>query len=156
MSVYLPQAAAGPAGPAEPAAIPPAPVTDGRPRNATILLVEDEAPVRKVTTDILDRAGFRVLPAASPGEAVALFEEHVDGIDLLLTDIVMPQMHGPTLAGRLVARRPGLPVLFVSGYSDVMPAQPAGMRSVTFLAKPFTPADLVAAVDQLLLEARSA
>ena len=70
---------------------------------------------------MLERAGYTVLAASTPSEACAIFEAEQARISLLLTDIVMPEMHGPVLAERLVAQRPDLRVLFVSGYSDAMP-----------------------------------
>ena len=106
---------------------PPAPVPSAAP--ATILLVEDEAAVRAMTVRMLARAGFTVLAASTPSEACAIFEAEQARISLLLTDIVMPEMHGPVLAERLVAQRPDLRVVFVSGYSDTMPGPgPGGGR----------------------------
>lgn len=122
---------------------------DGR-RGATVLIVEDEDAVRAVTALTLTQAGYRVLEAGSPSEAGVLFDRHVNDIDLLVSDVVMPEMHGPVLASRLVERRPDLPVLFMSGYSDAMPdLQGAGGR-VAFLGKPFAPSLLVSTVGELL------
>ena len=148
VAVYLPQA--------PPAALPssaesPAEDARDRPIAATILFVEDEPAVRSMTAHMLTRAGYRVLAAATPTEAVALFEDHADEVDLLLTDVVMPEMHGPALAERLVARRPDLRVLFVSGYSDAMPATATPTDRITFLPKPFPPSRLVTAIAELLL-----
>lgn len=126
------------------------PSTDHGPQGATILLVEDEAAVRNTTAQMLSRAGYHVLAAAAPGEACALLEQHAPDIDLLLTDIVMPEMRGPALAERLVAQRPDLPVLFVSGYSDAMPASATPTSNVAFLAKPFPSSRPAAAVARLL------
>jgi CheY-like chemotaxis protein len=146
VSVYLPPSAETPTRAAvDPPVSIPAPLT-----SATILLVEDEDAVRSMSAQMLTRAGYRVLSAATPGEARALFEQHGDAIDLLLTDVVMPEMHGPALAEQLVSRRPDLPVLFVSGYSDTMPASAGAKGRVTFLAKPFASSRLVAAVADLL------
>ena len=117
---------------------------------ATILLVEDEAAVRSMTARMLARAGYTVLAASTPSEACAIFETEAARISLLLTDIVMPEMHGPVLAERLVTRRPDLPVVFVSGYSDVMPGTPGGGPPAAFLPKPFTAAALIAAVEKAL------
>jgi CheY-like chemotaxis protein len=94
-----------------------------------------------------------VLSAAAPTEAIGLFEEHGPNVSLLLTDVVMPEMHGPALARRLGAERPDLPVLFMSGYSDSIPADAAGTERAGFLAKPFAPADLLSAVSGLLASA---
>jgi two-component system cell cycle sensor histidine kinase/response regulator CckA len=103
-----------------------------------------------MTAGMLSRAGYRVLSAATPGQACELFEQHAADIDLLLTDVVMPEMQGPALAQRFVAQRPDLPVLFVSGYSDAMPASATAIGRVAFLAKPFPSSRLVTAVARLL------
>jgi two-component system cell cycle sensor histidine kinase/response regulator CckA len=147
VSVYLPPAAG-----VETQAAPELPTvsTRDRPPAATILLVEDDRAVRNMTAQMLSRAGYRVLSAATPGQACALFEQHAVEIDLLLTDVVMPEMHGPVLAERLLARRPDLRVLFVSGYSDAMPASATATGRGTFLAKPFAASRLVATVAELL------
>lgn len=117
---------------------------------ATILLVEDESGVREMAGRLLERAGYTVLAAASPSQASAIFEAEQSRISLLLTDIVMPEMHGPELADRLTAQRPDLPVVFVSGYSDAMPGTDARKGRVAFLAKPFSAADMIATVEAVL------
>ncbi|MBI1945256.1 MAG: PAS domain S-box protein [Deltaproteobacteria bacterium] len=105
----------------------------------TVLLVEDEEAVRRLTTRLLLRAGFNVLTAQHGGEALLLCERHVGDIHLVLTDVVMPQMSGPELAARLHALRPGLKVLYMSGYTDQEVGRhgllEAGSR---LIAKPFT------------------
>ena len=117
---------------------------------ATILLVEDEDAVRAMAARMLERAGYTVLAAATPSEACAIFERERTRITLLLTDIVMPEMHGPVLAAQLVALQPDLRVVFVSGYTDAMPgAEGAGARTL-FVPKPFSAAALIAAVEQAL------
>ena len=115
---------------------------------ATILLVEDEEPVRAVAAHVLSQAGYRVMEAATPAQACEIFDRHANDIALLLTDVVMPEMSGHTLADRLVARQPSLRVLFMSGYSDEMPSIRAGQAR--FLGKPFSPSSLVATVADLL------
>jgi CheY-like chemotaxis protein len=145
--VYFPVAEAGAA---DAAADAPAPEAARAWSGATILLVEDERAVRDMTTLVLGRAGYRVLAAATPSEASTLFDEHGASIDLLLTDIVMPEMHGPVLAQRLIARRPGLRVLFVSGHSDAMPTGTTATGKTAFLGKPFAPANLLATVTEVL------
>ncbi len=105
----------------------------------TILLVEDEPQVRKVAAVILRQAGFTVLEAGSGADALALAAKHGHGIDLLLTDMVMPGMNGRQLAEALRALRPGLRVLFMSGYSE----QDLGPDA---LHKPFAPETLLAKV----------
>ena len=101
-----------------------------------------------MTGQLLARAGYEVLAAAGPSEALAMFGEHQGDIGLLLTDVVMPEMHGPALAERLTAQRPDLRVLFVSGYSEGMPDSASGR--VAFLPKPFTADALIAAVQNAL------
>ena len=103
------------------------------PSGATILLVEDEEGVRKLTARMLTQAGYRVVQAGSAAEARTLFARHERGIDLLLTDVVMPETHGTVLAEELTAKRSGLPVLFVSGYSATMPESAAVSGRVAFL-----------------------
>jgi signal transduction histidine kinase/ActR/RegA family two-component response regulator len=146
VSVYFQPASGAPSEAAPPAA----PLAPEPSRGTTILLVEDEAIVRNLAARALTRAGYSVLSTAAPGEAIALFEEHARDIALLLTDVVMPEMHGPALARRLNATRPDLPVLFMSGYSDSIPAEAAGTKNAAFLAKPFAPADMVSAVAERL------
>ena len=88
-------------------------------RAETILLVEDEDSVRVIIGAVLRRNGYTVLEAGHPHRAVEIFQEHIDAIDLLLTDVVMPEMNGPALAQRLAPQEPDLRVLFISGYADV-------------------------------------
>ena len=147
VSVYFPLA---PGGPVEVAAEPPRLLTHPSSPGGTILVVEDEAPVSLMIGEMLKRVGYSVLSAATPSEACALFDQHGQEIDLLLTDVVMPEMNGPVLAQRLVAQRPDLCVLFVSGYSDEMPAGATAIERVAYLAKPFSSHSLVTAVADLL------
>jgi signal transduction histidine kinase len=149
VSLYLPPDD-GPAA-APDIAPPPEPKPSAAP--ATILLVEDETAVRTMAAKMLERAGYTVLAASTPSEACAIFEAEPARISLLLTDIVMPEMHGPVLAERLVAQRPDLPVVFVSGYSDSMPGAGSGGGRMAFLPKPFTASALIAAVQGSLLPA---
>ena len=133
----------------------PAPVvvTRAAARTATILLVEDEEGVRNTTAQALSRAGYHVLATATPTEALDIFAKHPAGIDLLLTDVVMPEMHGPELAERLLAVRPELPVVFMSGYSDDMPTTATSTAQMAFVPKPFASASLVSTVERLLVTA---
>jgi two-component system cell cycle sensor histidine kinase/response regulator CckA len=103
-----------------------------------------------MTTRMLARAGYRVLSAGTPGEAIALFEQYRNQVDLLLTDIVMPEMHGPALAQRLIAQRPDLRVLFVSGHSESLPAGATAPGRMAFLGKPFASGHLLEAVSSIL------
>jgi two-component system cell cycle sensor histidine kinase/response regulator CckA len=117
----------------------------------TILLVEDEEQVRVVAVQALRRQGYRVLPAQHAGEALLLCERFPEKIDLLVTDVVMPQMSGPELARRLDTVRPDLKVLFMSGYTDDSIIR-HGVVEVEFayLQKPITPATLTKKVREVL------
>jgi CheY-like chemotaxis protein len=149
-SIYLPAVAADLLVPAREAPR----TTDAAPgEGATILLVEDEDPLRAVVARMLGQAGYRVLDARNAKEARQLFEQYKDDVALLVTDVIMPEMNGPALAQRLVAERPELRVLFVSGYTEELPVLNAPGGKSQFLAKPFSSATLVSAVAELL-EAR--
>lgn len=115
-----------------------------------VLVVEDEAAVRRVMSRILTGAGYVVLEAGSAAEAVALMEEHPD-IDLLLTDVIMPQIDGKELADRLRAERPDLKVLFVSGYPQDEVSEEGRLASgLAFMSKPFTASALTTKVRAVL------
>ncbi|HEV8551438.1 MAG TPA: PAS domain-containing protein, partial [Polyangiaceae bacterium] len=86
-------------------------------RGETVLVAEDDDQVRAVVRRVLSRAGYRVIEARSGGEALALAERHGDAIDLLLTDVVMPEMGGPELGSALKTKRPELRLLYMSGYT---------------------------------------
>jgi PAS domain S-box-containing protein len=117
----------------------------------TILLVEDEAPVRAVARSILVRSGYDVLVAGDAAEAIVHCEQHRGAIHLILTDIVMPKISGPDLAKRLVAMRPEMRVLCMSGYTDDSIARHGFLESgAAFLQKPFTPATLTSKVREVL------
>ena len=123
----------------------------------TVLIVEDEDAVRRLAERILRAAGYRTLTAASGGDAVVLCERRAGEIDLLLTDVVMPQMSGRELAERLLAANPGLQVLYTSGYTDDAIVQHGVLESGThFIAKPFTAAGLTRKVRLVLDQARPA
>jgi two-component system, cell cycle sensor histidine kinase and response regulator CckA len=132
---------------------PPVPAPEhASPRGTeTVLLVEDEGAVRTIAHRVLERRGYRVLVAASGAEALAIDARHAGAIDLVVTDVIMPEMSGPALVEKLTARRPGLPVLFMSGYADRFLTEvgelPAG---ALLLQKPFTPSDLARDVRAVL------
>jgi two-component system, cell cycle sensor histidine kinase and response regulator CckA len=116
----------------------------------TILLVEDEDAVRVVVSAVLRRQGYSVLEASSPRAAWDIFERHAREIDLLLTDVVMPEMNGPALAQRLVTVRPELRILFISGYADMTTPPESDNPNVSFLSKPFQASVLGERVRQML------
>ena len=108
----------------------------------TILVVEDEPAVRQLTARILRRGGYAVIEAASGTEALALAADH--HFNMLLTDLVMPQVSGPELAERIRQMHPGVPVLFMSGYSqDVLGPRGALSADAPLIQKPFAAQDLL-------------
>ena len=118
---------------------------------ATILLVEDEDALREVVRRILAGAGYRVITAADGEEALAAAAQQSEQIDLLLTDVVMPQMHGPDLAEQIRRARPSIKVMFMSGFAQ--PILDSGGRldtGVTLVEKPFSGPTLLAKVSQVL------
>ncbi len=109
----------------------------------TILLVEDEPTILEMTTEMLESLGYTVLAAGSPGEAVRLAQEQLGRIDLLLTDVVMPEMNGRQLARNLLAHYPDLKRLFMSGYTANVIAHHGVLdEGVHFIQKPFSKKDL--------------
>jgi two-component system, cell cycle sensor histidine kinase and response regulator CckA len=113
----------------------------------TILLVEDEDPVRELVRRVLADAGYRVLPASRPSEAERLLAGESD-VDLLLTDVVMPEMSGHELAARIRGSRPEIRTLFISGY--VHEVADASQLEGRLLKKPFAPTELTRAVRRVL------
>jgi len=108
----------------------------------TLLVVEDENSVRNLVASSLRKEGYRLLLAASAEEALKIVDTHDGPIDLLLTDAIMPGRGGIDLARELVARKPGLPVILMSGYTEeTLPVDEIG-PAITLLQKPFTPRDL--------------
>jgi len=126
----------------------PPPATAG---SGTILLVEDERLVRVLARKVLEQAGYRVLVAEGGAQALELARGHNGVIDLLVTDVVMPEMSGREVMRRLLQERPAVRVLYMSGYSDEAVAQ-HGVLDVgtSFIAKPFTPTTLAAKVREVL------
>jgi two-component system cell cycle sensor histidine kinase/response regulator CckA len=117
----------------------------------TILVVEDEEAVRKLTCHILRKYGYDVIETANGGEALLTCERHVLPIPLLLTDVVMPRMSGPALAARLRQLHPEMKVLYTSGYTDAAVVDRGLLdQSVSFLQKPFTPSELGRKVREVL------
>ncbi|MGD0200688.1 MAG: response regulator [Bryobacteraceae bacterium] len=117
----------------------------------TILVVDDEPMALKLVQSVLERRGFQVLTSTSPTQALRLFQEHAERIELLISDIVMPEMDGGELANHIVARNPELPVLFMSGFvTEHEVADTSLIAQFAFIRKPFRPATLVQAVQKML------
>jgi CheY-like chemotaxis protein len=132
-TVYFPAATGD-----EAAAAPPPEMSQPHSGSQTVLVVEDVEGLRDVIGRMLRRAGYAVLGAANAEDAVALVERS-PAIHVLLTDVVMPGASGPALAGRLVGLRPGLKVIYMSGYTeDVLGTHGVLKPGITFLRKPFT------------------
>jgi PAS domain S-box-containing protein len=127
------------------------PLSDGG--KETILLVEDEDAVRVIIGAVLRRQGYQVLEAATARGAIEIFQQRGPEIDLLVTDVIMPEMNGPSLAQRLVAIRPELRVLFISGYADMAFEETEG-PNVSFLGKPFQASTLAGKVREVLSRRR--
>jgi PAS domain S-box-containing protein len=117
----------------------------------TILLVEDDAAVRLATRQVLHRYGYNVLDVPSPLAAIDRAAAHIDAIHLLLTDVVMPDLTGREVAERIRRVRPGIRVLYMSGYTeDVIEQQGALEPGFAFIPKPFAPAALARTVRRVL------
>ncbi len=117
----------------------------------TVLLVEDEEPVRRLLTHILRRRGYRVLEASGGQDALRIFGEHASEIDLVVTDMVMPHMMGRELAARLEQQRPGIRIVYMSGYpDDVLFRTGALSPGMTLLRKPLRPDALAAKIREAL------
>ena len=145
-TIYLPRYAGEVAD-----VLAPAVVDAPQARGETVLLVEDEPAILELTTEMLARLGYAVLNAGSPEEALRLAREHAGEIHLLLTDVVMPQMNGQDLVTQLVALRPRVRRLFMSGYTaDVIAERGVLEADVHFIQKPFTKYTLATKIRQVL------
>ncbi len=145
-SIYLPRVEAG-------SEVPEMAVDPARPfaGTETVLLVEDEAPVRQLAREMLLGTGYTVVEARSGAEALELFRRRADEIDIVVTDVVMPQMGGGELVEKLMVLRPGVRVLFVSGYTDeALVRHGAAGAAPAFLQKPFTYETFVAKLREVL------
>ena len=119
--------------------------------NETILVVEDSIYVRNVTRLILEKAGYRVIKAADANEAMLQIRSGEVEIDLLLTDIVMPEINGIELARQFLSERPGAKVVFTSGYTaDVLPYHKLHNPGVTLIEKPFTTSTMLTTIRDVL------
>jgi two-component system, cell cycle sensor histidine kinase and response regulator CckA len=114
----------------------------------TVLLVEDEEGVRRLSRKLLEAYGYRVLEASTGSDAIALAERYPGPIHLMLTDIVMPGMDGPAVASRIQPLRPQMKVLYMSGYSEAEAERLAAVAPL--LQKPFTPEILARRVRETL------
>ncbi len=154
------------AGTADAVALPPAPLADlvpsaptdrdapadrPRPRAGVVLLVEDEAAVRAFASRALRLRGHKVIEADSAEQALRALEDPDIAVDVFVTDVMMPGMDGPTWVRRALERRPGVRVVFVSGYAeDAIPEGDREIPHAVFLAKPFSLEDLTATVQRQL------
>jgi PAS domain S-box-containing protein len=117
----------------------------------TILLVEDEPTILKMAATMLHRLGYSVLAAKAPADAIRLAEEYQGKIDLVLTDVIMPEMNGRDLAKILLTRHPGMKCLFMSGYAaNIVAKQSILDEGMHFIQKPFSKKDIAAQVRKTL------
>jgi len=117
----------------------------------TILVAEDELPVRELVRQALEHLGYMVLEAPNGHEAIRVIEKHTGEIDLLLTDVTMPLMNGQELATRLQTIRPGTKVLYMSGFIDeVLAFHDSAQPEIAFIQKPFSLSELAAKVETAL------
>jgi CheY-like chemotaxis protein len=136
-------------GPSDSICLSPAPVSN--PRVLTILLVEDEAFVREVACEILRSAGYRVLPAPNAAEAVLAFRRHPDGVQLLLTDVVLPDRNGCDLALELATVNGIVKTIFISGYPESSITRKGLQHPGWFyLPKPFSAVSLLQKIEDVL------
>jgi CheY-like chemotaxis protein len=113
----------------------------------TILVAEDEPALRELVRHTLEQSGYKVFEAGDGYEAVRILEQHAGDIHLLLTDVIMPLMNGHELASRVRTMRPGIQVLYMSGYTDdVLAFHGIASPEIAFIQKPFTPSELIARV----------
>jgi signal transduction histidine kinase/DNA-binding response OmpR family regulator len=150
--VYQPSPDAGPEETAEPQVLGVALPTGVE----TLLVAEDETSVRELIQVTLEGCGYTVLSASDAQQAIELFRAQRDGIGLLISDVVMPDVAGPVLYQTLVEEAPALKVLFLSGYTGDIVRGRGVLQDVPFLPKPFSPIDLARKVRQVLDNRRDA
>jgi two-component system cell cycle sensor histidine kinase/response regulator CckA len=146
--IYLPEA--GPEGRPVPESPPPKDMSSYRGKE-TVLLVEDEEFVRQFTRAALESKGYSVVEAGNGVQALAALADPESSIDLVVTDVVMPDMGGQALAGRIRGLKTSPPILFISGYSEAAMARNGIIESgEDFIQKPFTPHDLARKIREVL------
>jgi len=146
-TVLLPEVEA----PARKPAAPPPESSGAQVAGETLLLVEDDAIMRDLVSEVLEEAGYVVLVAADPDEALDGARAYAGGIALAITDVVMPKMSGFVLAKRLRSQHPGIRVLFMSGYTDQVLADRGQLRDEDpFIRKPFGNGQLLEKVREVL------
>jgi len=118
----------------------------------TILVVEDAEPIRRMVISMLLQSGYHCLEAPDGSEALEVLDTHEEPVHLVLTDLLMPNMSGTELAEHLARLRPGLPIVFMSGYTEDPMVVSIGRNRNNFLAKPFTAGALLEKVRQALQE----
>ena len=132
--------------------VPPPIAPENEAQHTTILLVDDEEMILHPTQQILERLGHRVISANSPKEAIKIFEAHADEINLLITDVTMPDMSGPEMVTHLIRLRPNLKFFFMSGHTaNLLQQQGFDEKSMNFIEKPFTRAALSAKIQEILM-----
>lgn len=145
-AVYLPELS-GPVADAD----AHGPSISASPGSGTILLVEDEPPVRNITARILERFGYTVHAPATAAAAVAVLEQHAGPLDLVITDVVMPEISGRELGERARARFSGIPILYMSGYTNEAFSQHGVLEAgIDFIQKPFSPDALIRRVQEVM------
>jgi CheY-like chemotaxis protein len=123
--------------------------------NETILLVEDETPLRRLARKLLERSGYTVFEAGSGQEALTVWETNRDAIQLVITDMIMPGgMSGRELAVQLREKSPELPMIFTSGYTTELAGNLLEREQIEFLAKPYSPQQLTQLVQDTLRNRR--
>ncbi|HYM75634.1 MAG TPA: ATP-binding protein [Candidatus Dormibacteraeota bacterium] len=127
----------------------PIPVTKG---SETVLLAEDQSSIRSVLRELLESKGYQVLEAQNGGEALELAERHTGSIDVLVTDVIMPQIRGIELAKRVTDLHPDICVIFMSGYSEdaLLENRLLSQQNITLIQKPFDPEDLAQKIRESL------
>ena len=148
-SIFLPRANPSGAGPA------PAPAPGAAAGAQTILLVDDEEMILRLARAILEGGGHRVLEARDGEEALAVFEQHRDEVDLVLLDMIMPRKSGRDTLAELHRRAPELPVVLASGYTPVGQDELARLGAWAYVLKPYQPVELARTVRQILDSAAS-